>query len=35
MEAQPVKVAASGQTAVIHTTKGDIVSHLAESLEFH
>jgi peptidylprolyl isomerase domain and WD repeat-containing protein 1 len=26
METQPVKVAASGQTAVIHTTKGDIVS---------
>jgi len=25
METQPVKVAASGRTAVIHTTKGDIV----------
>jgi peptidylprolyl isomerase domain and WD repeat-containing protein 1 len=27
METQPVKVAVSGRTAVIHTTKGDIVSH--------
>jgi len=32
METQPVKVAASGQTAVIHTTKGDIVS-LAHKLQ--
>jgi hypothetical protein len=28
METEPVKVAASGRTAVIHTTKGDIVSIL-------